>query len=439
MSVTATTSQQLYRRALAYTPTGAHSNSRIRQPHPLYVSEADGAWLRDADGRRWLDCTMGNGSVILGHNNAAVQQAVQEAVRRGVTTGYETPDAVDVVDLLADMIPDFRALRLANTGTEAVLHALAIARAATGRIRIAKPEASYHGWADPVWVSTWPPLADAGPADRPAAVPGSAGLSRSSTDTLVLPFNDIEATSALLHEHGSELAALILEPAMIDIGYVAASTEYIHTLYELTRRHGIVLIFDELLTGFRMAPGGAREAYGVTPDLATYGKAIANGYPLAAVEGRRDLLDLTDPGVGGPVGWVGTYNAHAVTVAAAKASLNQLRSGTVLQKLQALTKKLSTEFEQLAAARGIDAALPGAGGHFQPYFRSGAPGDYRAAATSSADRYAALYQACQQDGVLIADKPLGHCALSAAHTDADIDLLLQAAARSFAAPPENSA
>jgi glutamate-1-semialdehyde 2,1-aminomutase len=439
MTAPATTSQQLYTRALAFTPTGAHSNSRIRRPHPLYVTRADGAWLYDADGRRWLDFTMGNGSIILGHNNPAVQQAVHEAVHRGVTTGYETPDAVDVVDLLAELIPDFRALRLANTGTEAVLHALAIARAATGRTRIAKPEASYHGWADPVWVSTWPPLADAGPADRPAAVPGSAGLSRSSADTLVLPFNDIEATSALLHEHGPELAALILEPAMIDIGYVAASAEYIHGLYELTRRYGIVLIFDELLTGFRLAPGGAREVYGLTPDLATYGKAIANGYPLAAVEGRRDLLDLTDPGTGGPVGWVGTYNAHAVTVAAARASLDQLRSGAVWQKLQALTKKLSTEFEELAAARGVDAALPGAGGHFQPYFRSGPPDDYRAAATTSADRYAALYQACQQDDVLIADKPLGHCALSAAHTDADIETLLHAAARSFSTPPENSA
>lgn len=431
MTAAATTSDRLYGRALAFTPTGAHSNSRIRRPHPLYVAEADGAWLRDVDGRRWLDFTMGNGSIILGHNNPAVQQAVREAVQRGVTTGYETPDAVDVVDLLAEMIPEFRALRLANTGTEAVLHALAIARAATGRTRIAKPEASYHGWADPVWVSTWPPLADAGPADKPTAVPGSAGLSRSSADTLVLPFNDIEATSALLHEHGSELAALILEPAMIDIGYVAASTEYIHALYDLTRRYGIVLIFDELLTGFRMAPGGAREAYGVTPDLSTYGKAIANGYPLAAVEGRRDLLDLTDPGTGGPVGWVGTYNAHAVTVAAAKASLLELRSGSVLAKLQALTKKLSTEFEELAAGHDVDAAVPGAGGHFQPYFRAGAPDDYRAAAMTSADRYAALYQACQQDGVLIADKPLGHCALSAAHTDADIEALLRAAARSF--------
>jgi len=422
--MTASRSEQLHRRALEHVPAGVHSNSRLRHPFPMFVRRADGAHIEDEDGRLWLDCTMGNGSIVLGHNHPAVQDAVRRSIRRGLTTGYESAAAVETVELMAELIPDFQAIRFANTGTEAVLHALALSRAGTGRSRIAKVEASYHGWGDAVWVSTWPPLDHAGPPNAPATVPGSAGLSRESEDTLVLPFNDIAATTELLHRHGPRLAALILEPVMIDIGYVPASKSYVDALRELTDFYGIVLIFDEMLTGFRIAPGGARELYGTVPDLTIYGKAIANGYPLAAVEGKRTLLDLSDPTRGGTVGWVGTYNAHAIPLAAAQACLGELKSGRVQRRLDLLTKVLLAGASQIATDNGVDAAICGAGGHFQPYFLPEPPTNYREAAATDRDRYRQLVQACRSEGVLIAEGALGHCALSMAHSEADVHRLL---------------
>jgi glutamate-1-semialdehyde 2,1-aminomutase len=397
----------------------------MRAPHPHYISEAHGAHVTDVDGRRWLDCIMGNGSIILGHDDPAVRDAVRRALDNGATTGLESPDAVACVELLAGLIPDAEALRFANTGTEAVLHALQIARAATGRTRIAKAEASYHGWADQVWVSTWPPLAQAGPASAPTAVPGSGGLSAEAASTLVLPFNDVAATTDLLRLHGNELAAVIVEPAMIDIGYVPATRAYLTALRTLTSELGIVLIFDELLTGFRMAPGGAREFYGIRPDLATYGKAIANGYPLAAVEGRRELLDHTDPGKQGEVGWVGTYNAHAIAVAAARATLEQLQTRDVYERLDALTERLRRGAAELAARHDRPVVLAGQAGHFQPYFCPAPPASYRDATATEAERYRRFVRAGEERHVIVAQSPLGHSAVSAAHTPDDIDTVLE--------------
>lgn len=429
--MTMSRSEQLHERACRHVPAGVHSNSRIRDPLPLFIRRAKGSRIEDVDGHSWVDFTMGNGSIILGHNHPAVQESVERCLRLGLTTGYESSAAVETVELMAELIPDFRAVRFANTGTEAVLHALALARAATGRQRIAKVEASYHGWGDAVWVSTWPPPHEAGPADAPRAVPGSAGLSRESEGTLVVPFNDITATTDLLRRHGTELAALILEPVMIDIGYVPASQAYIDTLRELTQAYGVILIFDELLTGFRVAPGGAREVYASTPDLSIYGKAIANGYPLAAVEGSRSLLDLSDPTRGGTVGWVGTYNAHAIALAAARACLTELRSGEVRLHMELLTRALQIGVAQIAATSGVDTLVSGAGGHFQPYFLPEPPPNYREAAESDVNRYRRLVAACRAEGVLIAEGALGHCALSFAHSEEDVQRLLTCVSNSL--------
>ena len=426
----------LHERASRWVPAGTHSNSRVRAPHVFYAARAEGAYVWDVDGRRWLDCTMGNGSVMLGHQHPKVAEAVRGALANGVTTGHETEDAVAAVELLAELVPDCGMVRFANTGTEAVMHAIAIARHATGRTKIAKVEASYHGWADPVWVSTWPSPDLFGTPDRPAPVPGSAGLGPDAGETLVLPFNDPDAAERLIDAHADELAAVIVEPALIDIGYVPASTDYLHRLRQATQRSGALLVFDELLTGFRLARGGAREAYGVRADLSTFGKAMANGWPVAAVEGRADLLAHTDPQRGGAVGWVGTYNSHAPAMAATRAALQAIRDEAVLERLDALTGRLSRGFGELAAQHGIPAVLAGAGGHFQPYFCSVAPHDYRSALHTDADRYATFSASCRDNGVLVAEKPLLHCALSAAHTEADVDMVLEAAAESFAAMGE---
>lgn len=420
---------ELYARAVARTPAGTHSNSRVRRPYPFYAARAEGGRVWDVDGRQWCDFQMGNGSVLLGHGHPAVQAAVAEAVTHGVTTGFETAAAVRAVELLAALVPDCGAVRFANTGTEAVMHALAIARHATGRRRVAKAEASYHGWSDPVWVSTWPSPRQYGPADAPAAVPGSAGLGADADGTVVLPFNDPDGARQVVAAHADRLAAVIVEPVLIDVGFIPATGEYLAALREVTARHGIVLIFDELLTGFRVAPGGARERYRVRPDLTTFGKAIANGYPVAAVEGDPDLLAHTDPTRGGQVGWVGTYNGHAVAMAATVATLAELATGEPLARVEELTDRLAKGFAEVAGERAV---LGAGGGHFQPYFCPVPPADYRAALASDPDRYAAWAAACDAAGLLVAEKPLLHCALSAAHQESDVDALVEATAAALA-------
>lgn len=419
--------QHLYARAQARVPAGTHSNARMRSPHPIFAARAEGAHLWDVDGRRWLDCTMGNGSVILGHAHPAVMAAVKRTVERGLTTGQETADAVEAVELLAEIIPDCGLVRFANTGTEAVMHALAIARDATGRSRVAKAEGAYHGWTEPVWVSTWPTLEQAGDSRQPNAVPSSNGLSGIWTNTLVLPFNDVAATVELVEKHAQELAAVVVEPMLIDIGFVPATHEYLAALREVTRQHRILLIFDELLTGFRIAPGGARQYFGVSADLTLFGKALANGYPLAAVEGEPALMNRTDPAKGGTVGWVGTYNGHASAVAAAAATLNELRDTSVHDRLVELTDKLQVGFKEITqAAHGVPAVLAGSGGHFQPYFCDHPPTDYRSAMTSDPGTYRSFVDAARHRDVLVAEKPLLHCALSAAHTEEDLRTILAA-------------
>lgn len=432
MTVVVGESERLYAAARRLVPTGTHSNSRLRAPHPLYFERAAGAYLIDVDGNRYLDCTMGNGAVLLGHAHPEVNAAVAEALGAGLTTGYETPAAVEAVELLASMIPEFGKARFANSGTEAAMHALRIARAATGRERAAKPEGGYHGWSDPVWVSCWGAPEAIGPAERPSSPPGSAGLSRHASETLVLPFNDVEATEQLLREHAADLAAVFVEPVLIDLGFIPATQAYLERLRSLTRELGIVLVFDELLTGFRLAPGGARETYGVTPDLTLYGKALANGFPLAAVEGSPELLDLTDPTAGGSVSFVGTFNGHAISVAAAAASLRLLRDGTAQARLAQLTERLQTGLARLGETHGVPVVPAAGAGHFQPYFTDAPVTDYRSAATSSPAAYAAFAGACARAGILVAEKPLLHSALSTAHDEDDVDRILTAAKEAFA-------
>src|SRR5579875_3754812 len=388
------TTDAVARLASELVPGGTHSNSRLRSPRPLYLARADGAYVEDLDGRRYLDCTMGNGAIALGHGHPEVQAAVRRCLDAGLTTGYESRSAVEAAALMARLIPDFGKVRFANTGTEAALHAIQIARAA----------------------------------------PGTAGLSRHAADTLVVPFNDIAQTERLLSENARRLAAVLVEPVMIDVGYVPADREYLAMLRTVTREHDIVLIFDELLTGFRVAPGGARELYGIVPDLTLYGKALSNGYPLAAVEGRGELLDLTLPAAGGPVSYVGTFNAHSVSVAAAAAALRVLAGEPVARRLGQLGDRLREQVSRLSRQTGIPVQCPAGGGHFQPYFTAEPVRDYRSAATTSTASYRALHRAAADRGILLADGALSHCAVSYAHTDADVDRIAGAFAAALAAP-----
>lgn len=438
MTVATEDSADLHQRAIRLVPGGTHSSTRARDPHPFYADRAEGAYLWDIEGNRYVDFGMGNAAVMLGHAHPAVVGAVSDSAARGLTCGTETADAVVAAEALAGMVPHFGRVRFSSTGTEALMHALAIARFVTGKDGVAKSEGAYHGWSDSLWVSTWGSPDQIGPPERPLSPPGSAGLAKIAGDTVVFPFNDLPATEAILREHADRLAAVVLEPVMIDIGFIPADREYLAGLRELTSALNMVLIFDELLTGFRLGPGGARAFYDITPDLTTYGKALGNGYPVAAVEGREELMRVTDTAAGGPVQWVGTFNGHGASMAAAAASLPLLAGGDVQRHLDVLTDRIRDGFLELGRKHGIPVVVSGMGGHFQPYFLPVPPTDYRSAMATNADVYRHLVAVAERHQLMLPAKALLHGAIGAAHSEADIDLLLAATDEALSTYPKGA-
>jgi glutamate-1-semialdehyde 2,1-aminomutase len=417
-------SAQLYGTGGKLIPAGVSSNTRARAPHPIYFERANGCYATDVDGNQFIDILMGNGAILLGHNCPEVQEAVRLATTTGLTTGVESTMTVALADKFLSIVKTMDMVRFTNTGTEAVMHALRLARFATGRKQIAKVEGSYHGWGDEAFISVWPDLSKAGTVEAIKPLPGSPGQREDVvSETLILPFNDIENSIAAIERHAEALAAVILEPILIDIGFIPATKAYLQALRDVCDKHGIILIFDELLTAFNVAPGGVQQIHSVIPDLATYGKALGNGYPIAALAGREHLMSLTAPGRG-PV-FVGTFNGHAVCVAAALAALALLADGSVAAAINRRLAALTAGFHDSAAKIGIAAFMQGQGSHFQWYFTEKAVTDYRSAATSNAAAYRAFVQSLFEQGTLVLPNPLSHHALSAAHDDSVIERLIE--------------
>ncbi len=419
-------SRELYERAQRSITAGLHSNSRARAPHPLYFAKADGAFVWDVDGNRYIDLGMGNGAIMLGHNNPAIRDAVSAAMVTGMSAGLETETSVRAAELFSRMVPSAERVRFTNTGTEAMLHVLHMARSFTGRQAIAKVEGAYHGWFDSVFVSTWSPLDKAGPDDAPIATPGTSGLMKSAIqDAVILPFNDSPAAERIIRAHASDLAAILVEPTMIDVGFIPAERDYLFTLRRLADETGALLVFDELLTGFRLARGGAQEKYNVHADLAIFGKALGNGFPVAAVAGRQKFMDASAPGAG-KAAFVGTFNGHAVAMAVVQASLGQLADGSVTAQLQSRTEMLVSEFQSLARKHDVAAQMQGGGGHIHWYFTAQPVCNYRQAARGNRERYAAFATVLAEAGFLVSPNYLLHHAISFAHGANELDQLVAA-------------
>ncbi len=423
-------SRQLFERARGIVPAGVSSNTRARKPHPHYFRKASGAWAQDVDGNRHLDIVMGNGAILLGHNHVEVFEAVRKCLASGLTCGLESDQMCDAAQKLLDAArwPDL--VRFANTGTEAVLHAIHVARHATGRTRLAKVEGSYHGWSDELFVSVWIDPARSGAPEDIVPQPQFAGQRQDLVaETVVLPFNNLELTEAALDRHGSEIAAVLLEPTLIDVGYIPASDEYLSLLRKLTRKHGIVLIYDELLTGLNTSIGGVGRQSGITPDLALFGKAIANGFPLAAVAGSEELMRMTEPGCG--PAFVGTFNGHAVSIAAASAALSVLATGEVQRAVSQRGARLKASFESEARRLGIPAQFATGGSHFHWYFCDTEIVDFRTAATTRSDFYEAFTRSLAQSQLVTLPNPLSHHAISLAHDEPVLSRLEEAFAKAL--------
>jgi glutamate-1-semialdehyde 2,1-aminomutase len=417
----ASRSAELYERAKGIIPGGVHSNTRYRVPHPLYYQTANGPCVYDVDGNPYIDLIMGNGAVLFGYRDEEFEARMQSYQTSGIVTGLETELSILSAERFLSLVPTAEQVRYTNSGTEAVMHALMMARSLTGKSDVAVVEGAYNGWYDAVYVSTWPDLNLAGDAECPKSLPGSEGLHPDMVhSTLVIPFNDLNATEKLIAANQNRLAAVIIEPVMIDVGYIPAQLSYLEGLREVCSRYGIVLIFDELLTGFRVSTGGAQGYYGIVPDLSIFGKALANGYMLAAVAGKQEVLATVTPGVG-RCSYVGTYNGHQVSLAASLAFMELYQERQALRTLCERTQRIKYGMTRLSQVHGVPISPCGEGGHFHWYFADKAPSDYREAAGSDRVMYGRVYEGLANSGIYCSANYLGHHAISLAHDNAVID------------------
>ncbi|GAA1580006.1 MULTISPECIES: aspartate aminotransferase family protein [Kribbella] len=417
-----TQADRLYARAKQVIAGGVSSDAR-RAEHPLFVDHASGAELWDVDGNRYVDYVLGQGPNLLGHASPLVADAVAAQVRRGVAYAAQHELEAEVAERLCSMIPAAELVRFNSVGSEAVHGALRLARGHTGRPKIVKFEGNYHGWLDPVLYSVHPDLALAGDARHPTAVGGTAGQPRHDADDLiVLPYNDLQAVEEVMAD---DIAAVILEPLLCNTGCITPQPGYLEGLRELTRQHGSLLIFDEIITGFRVAPGGAGELLNVVPDLAAFGKAMAGGMQVSALVGSREVMTTI---ADGKVAHAGTFNSHPVAMAAADAVLRHLdeHRAAVYPPLNAMGLRLMDGLRSAAARHGVPLLVDGPGPVFQTYITDQAEvTDYRSFAACDRAAMARFHAGLFAAGINIV--PRGLWFLSTEHTAAQVDETIAAA------------
>jgi glutamate-1-semialdehyde 2,1-aminomutase len=394
-------------------------NSAFRQglrPHPLVFTAADGAILTDLDGNQLIDYFLGMGPMLLGHRPPAVVAAARAALDRSILVAGQTEAEYAAARLLADLVPSAEQVRFALSGSEAVHAALRVARAHTGRSTVLKFEGHYHGWFDNVLWSVAPSLSEAGPRDAPTPVAGSAG--QQPADVAVLPWNDAELLASRLAT--GDVAAVIMEPVMFNNGGVMPEPGYLEAVRAACDATGTVLIFDEVITGFRVSAGGAQREFGVRPDLTVLGKALANGFPVAALVGRRELMAQ----LAGPVLHGGTYNTQTVAMAATVATLTEIAGGAPYEHIDRVGKRLMDGLRKAFADAGIDARIVGWPAVFQVRLDPVPPRDYREALRADRARYTDIAARLLDHGVRVL--PRGTWFVSAAHDDDHVDRTLAA-------------
>lgn len=422
MSITAQNAA-LYERSERVTPGGVHTANRYVDPKLAFV-RAQGAYVWDADGRNYLDYHAAFGPFLLGHAHPEVNRRVVEAIRQTDLYGMGTTDLeVALAEKLVKLIPSAERVLLCNTGSEATFHAIRLARAATGRRKLIKFQGCYHGYHDYTCRNMLSAPDRIGQRD-----PGSAGILDEVIDaTLVCAFNDLNDVERTLVAHQGQVAALIVEPIPHNVGCVLPKPGFLEGLRQLTQRHGTVLIFDEVVTGFRHGLSGYQGLSGIIPDLTTLGKAMANGYPIAALVGRRDLMDHFNTRPGGDVLFAGTYNGHAVGAAAALATIRILEEEPVHQHIFRLGDRIRQGLAAIHRRLGVDATVAGFGSVFLTYFMDRTAENYTELMRNDAKRFVKYRQRLLQKGILKIPMNLKRAHISYAHTEADIDRTLEAA------------
>ncbi|SMP15795.1 glutamate-1-semialdehyde 2,1-aminomutase [Desulfurobacterium pacificum] len=421
-------SKELFEEAKKYIPGGVNSPVRAFKSvgdTPRFIAKAKGSHIWDVDGNEYIDYVCSWGPMILGHAHPSVVEGIKEQAEKGTSYGAPTELEVKLAKMIVEMVPSVEKVRMVNSGTEATMSAIRLARGYTGRNKVIKFEGGYHGHVDAL-------LVKAGSGLTTFGVPTSPGIPEDfAKHTITVPFNDIDALKKVIDEVGNDVAAVIMEPVMANAGLIIPEEGYLEKVRELTAEKGIVLIFDEVITGFRLSPGGAQQYFNITPDLSCFGKIIGGGLPVGAFGGKKEIMDYLAPE--GPVYQAGTLSGNPLAMIAGIKTLEELQKPGVYESLREKTNKLSEGLKEAAKKAGIYDKLC-----FKQiesisivYFTNKDVKNYQDALTSNTEAYAVFFRKMLEQGVYLAPSQFEVAFMSTAHTEEDIEKTIKAAEVAF--------
>jgi glutamate-1-semialdehyde 2,1-aminomutase len=409
-------SKQLFEEAKKYIPGGVNSPVRAFKSvgiDPVFMSRGKGSHIWDADGNEYIDYVGSWGPLILGHAHPEVVQALKETVEKGTSFGAPTELEVEMAKRVVEAVPSVEEVRMVSSGTEAVMSALRLARGYTGRSKIVKFEGCYHGHSDSVLVKAGSGVATLSLPDSPGVTKGAA------EDTINLPYNAAEAVDQAFQKDGQSIAAVIVEPVAGNMGVVPAREGFLQSLRDITKKYGALLIFDEVITGFRVSYGGAQKLFNVMPDITCLGKTIGGGLPVGAFGGRRDIMEMVAPS--GPIYQAGTLSGNPLAMIAGITTLDLLKKEGAYEKLEKTSRTLSEGLKQAALEAGVNAFFTRVGAMSCMFFTDKEVFDYNSAKTSSTDKYAAYFRAMLERGVYLAPSQFEATFISLSHSREDIE------------------
>ncbi len=419
-------SRKLFEEAVQLIPGGVNSPVRACKSvgaEPLFIDHAQGSRIVDADGNMYIDYVGSWGPMILGHRHKQVIRLLEHVLTQGTSFGAPTVMEVRLAEMIIEAVPSVEMVRLVNSGTEATMSAIRLARAYTGRDTIVKFDGCYHGHADSL-------LVEAGSGVATLGIPGSPGIPKCFVEhTISLPYNDPEAVKSLMNQKGDKIACIIVEPVAGNMGCVPPEPGFLETLRSETQKHGALLIFDEVMTGFRVAYGGAQELYSIMPDITCLGKIIGGGLPVGAYGGRKDIMENVAPQ--GGMYQAGTLSGNPLATAGGVATLKELKEPGFYQRLEEKSNRLAVGLQGAALVRGVRAAFTRVGSMLSMFFTDKTVKNFQDAKTSDTKRFARFYIAMRERGIYLAPSQFEALFVSAAHSQEDIDETVRAAADVF--------